>query len=255
MRLRDRLLNHAPTDTERRRLQAEIREGALARRGTLRKPMFTRVTPADLEALFRAYDARFFAGTIAQALAGPRGGPLTFDVSRRMIRSGGMTRRDRTQVGQRIEQRYSIGVSATLLGGTFRGEERTVTVCGVPCTDRLAALLRIFEHELIHLVEFLVWGDSNCRAGRFAGIVRTFFGHTEATHALVTPRERVRAELGIGVGDRVQFRAGRTVHIGVVNRITRRATILVPSATGVPYSDGERYEKYYVPIERLERLD
>ncbi|MFM1801744.1 MAG: hypothetical protein RJA81_1096, partial [Planctomycetota bacterium] len=34
-----------------------------------------------------------------------------------------------------------------------------------------------------------------------------------------------------------------------------RVTVLVPSTTGLPYSDGNRYEKFYVPVERLKPVD
>lgn len=217
--------------------------------------MFRRVAPADLALLFEAYDGAFFDGSVREALGGPNGGELSFDVSRRMIRSGGMTRREERRTAAGVERRYSIGVSATLLDGTFRGEERTINVCGVPCADRLDALLRIFEHELIHLCEFLCWRRSNCSARPFARFVSTFFGHTEATHELVTPHERARTSLGVAVGGRVRFRAGRNTLEGVVNRITRRATVLVPDPDGVRYSDGQTYAKYYVPLDALEPID
>ena len=42
-------------------------------------------------------------------------------------------------------------------------------------------------------------------------------------------------------------------HVGVVNRITRRATILVESATGVMYTNGKRYQKFYVPLGHLQK--
>jgi hypothetical protein len=36
--------------------------------------------------------------------------------------------------------------------------------------------------------------------------------------------------------------------MGLVNRITKRATVLVEDAEGQKYSDGLRYKTYYVPI-------
>ena len=41
---------------------------------------------------------------------------------------------------------------------------------------------------------------------------------------------------------------------GRVNRITKRATVLVEDIGGQPYSDGLRYKIYYVPIAHLESL-
>lgn len=247
-------MRQPPSPSTRVQTQACIRDIALTAGAGINRPMFHRIVPADLALLFGAYDRAFFDGAIREALEGPTGGPLTFDVSRRMIRSGGMTRREERRSAAGVQRRFSIGVSATLLGGTFRDEERSINVCGVPCADRLDALLRIFEHELIHLCEFLCWEKSNCRGRPFARFVLTFFGHTEPTHELVTPHERARSTLGIGVGARVRFRAGRRVHEGIVNRITRRATVLVPDEDGTRYSDGRTYSKYYVPLDALEPI-
>jgi hypothetical protein len=46
---------------------------------------------------------------------------------------------------------------------------------------------------------------------------------------------------------------GRTL-AGRVNRITKRATVLVEDPDGQKYSDGMRYKTYYVPISFLKLL-
>ena len=38
------------------------------------------------------------------------------------------------------------------------------------------------------------------------------------------------------------------------NRVTRRATVLVPADDGERFSDGNRYRKYYVPVNMLEPI-
>lgn len=255
MRLRDILIRRRPAPGPREIVLASIRETLLEQSRTLGGPMFRRLAVDDLRRLFDLYDARLFDRAIREALDGPRGGPLTFDVSRRMTRSGGITRRRVMQTAGQTSQEFSIGISEVLLKGTFAGEDRAISVCGVECTDRVAALMRIFEHELIHLCEFLVWGDSSCGRPRFAQLVGGFFGHTEATHQLVTPRERAYVERGVHVGARVRFDIGRRSLSGIVSRITRRATVLVEDAAGEPYSDGRRYAKYYVPLDRLTSVD
>ena len=55
------------------------------------------------------------------------------------------------------------------------------------------------------------------------------------------------------VGDRVTFLFEGVRHVGVVNRITRRATVLVESPAGTAYSDGKRYVKFYIPLPMLEK--
>ena len=61
------------------------------------------------------------------------------------------------------------------------------------------------------------------------------FQHHAHTHSMVTRRERA-AEWGIGPGVRVTFECEGRRLMGVVNRITKRATVLVEDPTGRRYS-------------------
>ena len=132
--------------------------------------------------------------------------------------------------------------------------DRKVTVGGLECRDRLEALQRIFEHELLHLAEFLGWGRSNCRAGNFHALSRRIFAHEGVFHDLVTPREEAGVAYGIVAGDLVSFEHEGMRHVGRVNRITRRATVLVEDPGGRPYSDGKHYLTFYVPLPMLRKL-
>jgi hypothetical protein len=173
-----------------------------------------------------------------------------------MTQSAGKTavrlRRDRR--GSSPSRDYEIAVSTTLLFQTFQDEERPVLMSGIPCPDRLTALQRVVEHEMIHLIEFLLWRNSSCSAQRFQSISHRFFGHTEHQHQLITPRERAWTKFGITAGSRVSFRVDGEHYEGIVNRITKRATVLVEDRDGVQYSDGRRYTKYYVPLTMLKPL-
>jgi hypothetical protein len=122
------------------------------------------------------------------------------------------------------------------------------------CQDRLQALQRIFEHELLHLAEFLAWGRSNCRADNFHALSRRIFAHEGAFHDLVSPREQAAVAHGIRIGDMVTFETDNTRYHGRVNRITRRATVLVEDPQGVDFSDGKRYLTFYVPLTELNKL-
>ena len=102
---------------------------------------------------------------------------------------------------------------------------------------------RILEHELIHLAEMLVWEDSNCEGDRFQAIAHRLFGHTEHKHELVTQHERAAKKFNIRVGTMVSFKHEGKTFIGKVNRITRRATVLVADAQGQKYDDGKCYRK------------
>lgn len=147
---------------------------------------------------------------------------------------------------------FEIAIATTPLFGTFK-QESSAVVSGIACSDRLEALQRIMEHEMVHLIEMLIWNDSNCSAKPFKTIVRRFFGHTESNHQLLTPRDLARQKLGISPGDQVRFLVNGEQKQGQVNRITKRATILVKHPQGILYSDGCKYQKFYVPLQHLKR--
>ncbi len=149
--------------------------------------------------------------------------------------------------------RFEISVAAEMLFECFGESDRQITVCGLECETRLHALQRIFEHELVHLVEQLSWAASNCAAPRFQDIAHRYFLHRAHTHNLITWRERA-AQSGIQVGSRVGFAFEGRQLTGRVNRITKRATVLVEEAGAPRYSDGRHYRRYYVPIGALQLM-
>ena len=96
--------------------------------------------------------------------------------------------------------------------------------------------------------------DSSCSADRFRNLVWNYFTHPETRHDLVTQQERAKTKFDIHVGDRVAFEFEGTKHIGIINRITRRATVLVESPNGVAYGDGKKYLKFYIPLPMLTKV-
>jgi hypothetical protein len=227
-----------------------IRDTVIGSSKTMREGNFQATSAADLRCMAELYDELFFDRTCL-ALAKQFG--LSFRWSSRMTRAGGKTTRFVTR-GVRLlppKTHYEIALSSSLIFQTFQERDREVRVCGCVCENRLQAMQRIVEHETIHLAEMLVWVDSDCAARRFQSIAGRFFGHTEHRHELVTQRERAQRLFDIRLGSRVRFHFDGRQLVGVVNRITRRATVLVESERGVTYSDGKRYEKFYIPIINL----
>ena len=235
-----------------------IYESMLSQSPQIRTGNFTAIGTDDLERLFAGYDREFFRGRLGEMLHEDGSHPMAFRLSRRLVRAAGQTMRQTRQVQRAgkpaLKVDYEISVSATLLYNSFQNLDRTVTVGGLVCRDRLEALQRIFEHELLHLAEFLGWGRSNCRAENFHALSRRIFAHEGAYHDLVTPREEAGVAFGICVGDPVSFELDGMRHVGRVNRITRRATVLVENPHGVLYSDGKHYRIYYVPLPLLSKL-
>lgn len=228
----------------------DIAETVLSRSRAMRSPNFTATTAGDLQRMAELYDAKFFD---ARLLSLARQHSLSFRWSNRMTSAGGKTIRSTRRIpGTRaVQVSYEIALSATLLFQTFGDLERPIRVTGHVCTNRMQAMQRILEHELIHLGEMLVWSDSNCAASRFQTIAGRLFGHTEHKHDLVTQHERAAKKYNVRVGSMVRFAHEGKRYIGKVNRITRRATILVPDADGERYDDGKCYRKFYVPLSHL----
>jgi hypothetical protein len=231
----------------------EIGHDTLDKSRVMSSPNFSSTSAADLQGMAEMYDELFFEG---HCLAIARHYGMQFRWSKRMTSTGGKTVRTihtdrRTGVQQ---TRYEIVLSATLLFQTFSDLRRPIRVTGLLCTNRLQAMQRILEHEIIHLVEMLVWKDSCCAAQRFQSIAGRLFGHTEHKHDLITQQERAERKFNIRVGTRAMFQHEGQRYIGTVNSITRRATVLVRDARGQLYDDGHRYRKYYVPLSHLQAI-
>jgi hypothetical protein len=247
------LVRNAPATLEAR--SAQIRQAMIRQSPTLREPNFTHLTSADVALLFHLYDRAFFDGRMAVSAAALSGQPLTFRLAPKATIAGGKTTTHYTRVGgERRITRFDIAIAPRLLMLTFNGDGREVVVCGHACRDRLEAMQRIMEHEMIHLGELLVWQRSSCAGRRFHALARNIFGHTAFHHDLVTPREHAATQYNIRLGDRVSFEFDGQTHIGIVNRVHTRATVLVESPDGAPYRDGRRYRKYYIPLGLLRTM-
>ena len=246
------LLEHRVKSSVRREKLQAIHQFMLSNSRAINDVNFTRISAADLGMLFQATDEYFFDG-LATKVCESSALPLTFRLSKRMTTTGGMTTMQRTEaiVGKRSSQ-FEIAIATTPLFESFNAQTNA-KVGGLVCKDRLAALQRIMEHEMVHLVELLVWDDSSCSKAQFRGIANRFFGHTESNHQLLTPRDVAERSFGIAPGMWVTFSNEGQQRRGFVNRITKRATVLVQDKKGTPYSDGKRYVKYYVPLNQLRR--
>jgi hypothetical protein len=252
------LQNERPAAAEIQARGARIHAELLQVSQMMDGPNFGAISIHDLERLFQSYDSEFFRGHLRETLGEC---PLRFRLSRRLTSAAGqMTRRTRPPKqfksptkAERFE--FEISVSTTILFQSFTEPFATTKASGILCQNRLEALQRVFEHELVHLAEMLVWSESRCAGPRFQSIARRLFGHREHTHQLVTAREHALTKFGFRIGDWVTFDFEGQRHVGQVNRVTRRATILVEDSRGKRYSDGKRYRKFYIPLQLLERFD
>lgn len=219
--------------------------------GLIDQPNFTRINTALLAKLFHSYDRLVFEGLLRVTLADI---PIKFFFSGR-LRSAGARTAMKMSADRRSVREMEISLSSRLIFDAFSFGRTTETVGGIPCTDRLSVLLRLFEHELIHVCEFLVWRTSRCAAPRFQDIILRLFRHTDAHHYLVPATVRYAQDRGLRVGDCVSFDYGNNRLTGFINRIGKRATVLVRDPSGALYTDGHRYRKYYVPLPLLQKVN
>lgn len=208
---------------------------------------------SDLKLIVDCYDQMLLGGAIEELLL-LRGARLSFQINNRLRTSAGRLVTRKLPGGTK---EYRLESSASMFFRSFSEEyQGPFTVNGLLARDRLSALIIVMEHETLHLVEELMFHQTSCSRNRFRRLAFAWFGHTESTHALLTPREEARRQ-GIHVGDQVRFHFQNRDYCGLVNRVTRRATILVPceGGEGELYNDGMSYQKFYVPLTLLEKVD
>jgi len=200
---------------------------------------FTRIDISDLQILFELYDHYFFNDYFNKN----HGDRISFRLSKRMTKAGG-----KTSYWKQSET-FEICLSTTLIFQTFGDISRKVMVSGIPCSDRLEAVMRIMEHEIIHLLELVVQGKSGCSQPQFKKLSKSVFNHNGVTHDLVTPAEKAHKKYNLKVGDSVVFDFEGKTLMGKIHRITKRATVMVENERG-GFIDrqGKRYAKYYIPL-------
>ncbi len=244
----------APDEAQRQR--ARMAERVLAESPTLKRHNFDEIANRDVARMLAAVDEACFAKGLHACIA-ERGAVLAACASSRMTSAGGKTVVGKPRHGGawHIEVRLAV----TPLFRSFRDDEptgeREINVNGVRCEDRLTAALAVVEHEAMHVAEFLCYGTSACHKPPFQEAARRLFGHESHKHQLVSSWERAHVAFGLTPGCRVRFTFQGKPYEGIVNRVVKRATVLVPDPNGMPFSDGQTYTKFYVPLGALERLE
>ena len=202
----------------------------------------------DLELLFRLYDRVFLESWFRDCFPGR----LRFSLSSRMTRSAGLTLCPRNAEKIPLENlvlEIRIGVDFLFHYDMTEGGK---AVCGIRTGNSLEALLLVFEHELCHAIEFILFRKSSCKGKRFQTLAGNLFGHTESYHRLPTQKQIAKQQFGLKPGDAVSFFYKERRMAGILYGIRKRATVLVRDQSG-PLIDsrGIRYSKYYVPLTQL----
>ncbi len=207
------------------------------------------LTADDLSLLFRLYEDIFLEHWFDQNYRGK----IKFSVSRQLTRSAGLTRCPKKISSLRPEDvviEIKIGIDFFLNFGMLEGRN---LVGGIEASSSLEALLLVLEHELCHVIEFVVFGRSSCKGKRFKTIAANLFGHKDSFHKLPTHRQIALDAMGLRLGDSISFTYEGKRLTGVLYGIKKRATVMVRDNKGLlADSQGKRYTKYYVPLSLIE---
>jgi hypothetical protein len=247
--LRALLSGRAASAATRQAAQESVCTSMLAKfRG---RANFTELTKEHVSCAFALIDKELLGGQLAPLLKQERR-TISFRVAPRMTARAGQLLTEHAK-----PREHELAISSTLLMQTFQRGSREVVVNGCHCANRTEALLRVVEHEMIHLLFICDGMPAHCRTQSYHGpafcnAVKKLFGHKDYRHDLVTPRE-VAASSGLEAGCTVRFTMSGETLTGKVNRVTKRATVLVKCDAGHrdarEFSDGQHYRKFFVPVE------
>lgn len=145
-------------------------------------PMLNLFTDQDLYVLYQLYDQSFFNFKLNQNLL----------IKKRTIKFSN-TSKNTVGLHSLCENVHTISISSNMICNLFNNNEKCLTANGLIITDRLGALMNIFEHELIHLYCSLNEYTRKITKGPgkmyysshgklFQKFVFEYFGHTDFYH-------------------------------------------------------------------------
>ncbi|MEN6313496.1 MAG: hypothetical protein ABFD25_04515 [Clostridiaceae bacterium] len=240
------------TSAEIESRRAKITEQLFLKSSDINSPQLSSISTEDLRLLFELYDESFFRNWFRDHYIGK----MKFSLSRKMTNSAGKTLCPKNISKIKPENlvvEIRIGVDFFLCYGQLG---KSNTVCGIRTTNSLGALLLVFEHELCHVIEFLLFGKSSCKGVRFKTIAANMFGHSESYHKMPTNKQIASKVFGFRIGDAVSFRYKERRLTGRLYNVNKRAVVLVPDRNGMLADrQGKRYSKYYVPLTLLESAE
>ena len=137
------------------------------------KDSVTKMSSEELHKLFKRYDELCFDGDIQSYMKNA-------NYSLRFKTSGEDTFTTEGICTYKVCD-YTVTIPTEYFGNV---KEMTI-VAGHPCKDQLECLLRVIEHELVHLIIFMFCGDpfvTDQHGPLFMNTVRDLFGHTDHRH-------------------------------------------------------------------------
>lgn len=232
--------------------RATIKNLVFANSKNIKSENFDKLSESDLFVLFNLYDEIFLKSWFKENFKGK----IIFKLSRQLTRAAGNTKTKRNIAEISPEDiEFEMKVSLNHLMN-FNKIDRSKYVGGIEAKSLLESLMLVFEHELCHVIEFLVCKKSSCKKKPFKDLIFNLFGQTETTHKLVSSNEVNAQEFGLKPGDKVKFQYKNKYINGFIHRINKRATVMCPDERG-NYIDkaGKKYKKFYTTLECLMKVD
>ncbi|CAH6419910.1 Hypothetical protein HVR_LOCUS984 [uncultured virus] len=162
------------------------------------------IPPNILQVMFTLYDDLFFKKQLTEIMARNHI-QLNMVYGDKLTKTGGYCDRNGCV--------FTIKLSSPIILNTFRKGEKFHISNGLQCYDRLACLMNVFEHELIHFLIEIVHGHTKgdpiykSHGIFFQQLMRSYFGHTEFRHTLNKNIETPGKREDFRVGDYVTYQS------------------------------------------------
>lgn len=228
-----------------------IKKSLFEKSNFIKTENFTKISDYDLYILFALYDEIFLDWWFKKNFKGK----IKFTLSRQLTRAAGNTRTKKNIAVLKPEEvEFEVKISLNHLAD-FDKVDRIKYVGGIEVNSKLDSLMLVLEHELCHVIEFILCNKSSCSKKPFKDLIYNLFGQTESNHKLTTKKEVIAQEYGLKPGDNVTFEFECKKSKGIISRINKRATVMVLDKKG-NYVDtkGNHYKKFYVPLSCLNKL-
>ena len=231
--------------------RAIIKESLFLKSININNENFEKISEKDLYILYNLYDEIFLKSWFKENFKGK----IIFKLSKQLTRAAGntTTKKNIAEIAsENIEFEVKMSLNHLI---NFNKIDRSKYEGGVEANSILDSLMLVFEHELCHVIEFLVCKKSSCKKKPFKDLIFNLFGQTETSHKLVSANEVNAQEYGLKPGDKVNFQYnGKSIN-GFIQRINKRATVMCPDKHG-NYIDklGKKYKKFYATLDCLEKI-
>lgn len=229
----------------------QVKKSLFKMSNTIKSEDFIAISNNDLYILFKLYDEIFLNDWFKDNFKGN----INFVLSRQLTKAAGNTRTKKNIVKLKPEEiEFEVKISLNHLIN-FDKIDRDKTVGGINVNNKLDSLMLVLEHELCHVIEFIVCYKSSCSKEPFKNLIYDVFGQKESTHNLISYKEVTLSEYGLKMGDNVKFQFKEKEISGFINRINKNAIVMCPSPRG-KYVDkaGNFYTKYSVPLSCLQKI-